>query len=72
MKVLFIISSLIFLDFGYFYVFVFLIFVGKKAKEAVEKARVELADLFHVTPREVFFTSGGTEVILFICRKNNE
>uniref|UniRef100_A0A0N5AAY1 Selenocysteine lyase n=1 Tax=Syphacia muris TaxID=451379 RepID=A0A0N5AAY1_9BILA len=34
---------------------------GKKAKEAVEKARVELADLFHVTPREVFFTSGGTE-----------
>ena len=29
----------------------------------MENARARLAELFHVTPREIFFTSGGTEVM---------
>ncbi|CAJ0558242.1 unnamed protein product, partial [Mesorhabditis spiculigera] len=35
--------------------------MAAKAKEAIEKARKQVADLMHVTPKEVIFTSGGTE-----------
>lgn len=34
---------------------------GRKAKVAVEKARKQVAELLHVSPAEIFFTSGGTE-----------
>lgn len=34
---------------------------GRTAKKALEKAREQLASLINATPREVFFTSGGTE-----------
>ncbi|CAJ0920140.1 unnamed protein product, partial [Mesorhabditis belari] len=34
---------------------------AKLAHDAIEKARQQVADLFHVTPKEIFFTSGGTE-----------
>ena len=35
--------------------------VGKQVAEAVETARQQVADLIGADPREVFFTSGGTE-----------
>ncbi|HYA27066.1 MAG TPA: cysteine desulfurase family protein [Thermodesulfovibrionales bacterium] len=35
--------------------------IGLKAKEAIEKAREEVADLIGVASEEIFFTSGGTE-----------
>ena len=34
---------------------------GRRAKVAVEKARKHVAALLHVSPAEIFFTSGGTE-----------
>ena len=34
---------------------------GKPAREAVERARAQLAELLGCTPHEVVFTSGGTE-----------
>ncbi len=34
---------------------------GLKTKEAVEKARNQVADLINCSPKEVIFTSGGTE-----------
>ena len=34
---------------------------GRQAKVAVEKARKHVATLLHVSPSEIFFTSGGTE-----------
>ena len=34
---------------------------GIKARDAVEKARVQLADLIGASPDEIIFTSGGTE-----------
>jgi cysteine desulfurase len=34
---------------------------GRIAKVAIEKARKTVAELLHVTPSEIFFTSGGTE-----------
>lgn len=34
---------------------------GEKAREVVEHARAQVADLLGVTPGEVFFTSGATE-----------
>ncbi|MHB9147848.1 MAG: cysteine desulfurase family protein [Candidatus Amoebophilus sp.] len=34
---------------------------GRVTKVAIEKARRTVADLLHVTPTEIFFTSGGTE-----------
>ncbi len=37
---------------------------GKLARGAVEEAREQVADLFGARPREVVFTSGGTEAIL--------
>lgn len=34
---------------------------GKIAAEAVERARLQIAEVIHVTPRELVFTSGATE-----------
>lgn len=34
---------------------------GRKVKTIVEKARKTVANLLHVSPAEIFFTSGGTE-----------
>ena len=34
---------------------------GQKAKEALEKAREEVAEAIGATPREILFTSGGSE-----------
>jgi cysteine desulfurase len=34
---------------------------GRAAKVAIEKARRTVAELLHVSPSEIFFTSGGTE-----------
>jgi cysteine desulfurase len=34
---------------------------GKKAKQAVEEARTEVADLLHCLKNEIIFTSGGSE-----------
>ncbi|HCC68710.1 MAG TPA: cysteine desulfurase NifS, partial [Nitrospiraceae bacterium] len=35
--------------------------IGKKAKEAIEKARLQVAGLIGARPEEIIFTSGGTE-----------
>ena len=34
---------------------------GQRAKEVLEKARVEIADIIGASPREIIFTSGGSE-----------
>ena len=34
---------------------------GQKAKEVLEKAREEIADVISAAPREIYFTSGGSE-----------
>ena len=34
---------------------------GRETRAAIEKARKFIAGLFHVSPGEIFFTSGGTE-----------
>lgn len=34
---------------------------GREVRAALEKARKTVANLLHVTPSEIFFTSGGTE-----------
>ncbi|MDI6752667.1 MAG: cysteine desulfurase family protein, partial [bacterium] len=34
---------------------------GRKAKEAIEEARIRVAHLISANPKEIFFTSGGTE-----------
>ena len=34
---------------------------GRKGKEALDKAREQVADLLSVTPKEIIFTSGGSE-----------
>ena len=34
---------------------------GQKAKEALETAREEIAEILHASPREIVFTSGGSE-----------
>ena len=36
---------------------------GWEAEEAIEKARVQVADLIHADPREIVWTSGATEAI---------
>ena len=36
-------------------------FFGKKAKEALEKYRKDVADFLEAEPEEIIFTSGGTE-----------
>jgi cysteine desulfurase len=35
--------------------------IGRGSKEAIEKARKQVASLINSDPREIFFTSGGTE-----------
>ena len=35
--------------------------IGQEAKEILEKAREETASLIHAEPREIYFTSGGSE-----------
>ena len=35
--------------------------MGQEAKEALEKARAEIAAIIHAEPREIYFTSGGSE-----------
>ena len=35
--------------------------IGQKAKETLEKAREEIAEAIHAEPREIVFTSGGSE-----------
>lgn len=34
---------------------------GREAKVAIEKSRKTVAEMLHVSPTEIFFTSGGTE-----------
>ena len=34
---------------------------GREVRAALEKSRKTVAQLLHVTPSEIFFTSGGTE-----------
>ncbi len=35
--------------------------IGQKGKEALERARADVASSLNVEPREIYFTSGGTE-----------
>ena len=35
--------------------------VGQQAKEALEQARADIASVIHAEPREILFTSGGSE-----------
>ena len=35
--------------------------LGQQAKEILEHARAEIAEVIHADPREIFFTSGGSE-----------
>lgn len=35
--------------------------LGREAKDAIEIARAQIADMLKVKPEEIFFTSGGTE-----------
>lgn len=37
--------------------------MGRKANEAIENSRKSVADFLHVSPQEIFFTSGSTEAI---------
>ncbi len=34
---------------------------GRKARDRIEEVRIQLAELIHVSPRDLVFTSGGTE-----------
>ena len=35
--------------------------IGQRAKEALEQARADIASVIHAEPREILFTSGGSE-----------
>ena len=35
--------------------------LGQRAKEKLEEARAEIAELIYAEPREIIFTSGGSE-----------
>ena len=35
--------------------------IGQRAKEALEQARTDIASVIHAEPREILFTSGGSE-----------
>lgn len=35
--------------------------LGRETRAAIERARKQIAGIFHVSPGEIFFTSGGTE-----------
>ncbi|VIO92829.1 aminotransferase, class V family protein [Brugia malayi] len=44
--------------------------LGKKAKDGIEEARENVARLLHVSAKEIFFTSGGTETnnwVIYNC-----
>ncbi|KAM3717910.1 Selenocysteine lyase [Dirofilaria immitis] len=44
--------------------------LGKKAKDMIEEARQEIAKLLHISDKEIFFTSGGTETnswVIYNC-----
>src|SRR4051812_6147093 len=41
---------------------------GWDARDAVEEARSEVAELIHAGPREIFFTSGATESLSMALR----
>ncbi|VDM22111.1 unnamed protein product [Wuchereria bancrofti] len=44
--------------------------LGKKAKDGIEEARENVARLLHVSAKEIFFTSGGTETnswVIYSC-----
>ena len=48
-------------------------YFGRNAKALIEKSRRTVANIFHVSPSEIFFTSGGTEAInlaFFGCVKS--
>ena len=40
--------------------------LGQEAKSAIEDARLQVASMIHASPEEIIFTSGGTEVCLFL------
>ena len=42
--------------------------VGQKAKEVLEEARDDVADVINANPREIYFTSGGSEADNFAIR----
>ncbi|MBR6483426.1 MAG: cysteine desulfurase NifS [Clostridiales bacterium] len=54
--------------------------IGQKAKEALEEAREEVASLLNASPKEIYFTSGGSEAdnqairsaALYGARKNKK
>ncbi len=54
--------------------------IGQKAKEALEEAREEVAGLLNASPKEIYFTSGGSEAdnqairsaALYGARKNKK
>lgn len=35
--------------------------IGSRAKAAIEEARAKVAEIFHAKPKEIYFTSCGTE-----------
>ncbi|VDO37289.1 unnamed protein product [Onchocerca flexuosa] len=40
--------------------------LGKKASDVIEDARQKIAKLLHVSDKEIFFTSGGTETNIWV------
>lgn len=42
---------------------------GRKARQAVEKAREQVAKAIHAEPSQIFFTSGATESNNIVCRQ---
>lgn len=42
--------------------------IGQKAKEVLEEARDDVADVINANPREIYFTSGGSEADNFAIR----
>ena len=42
--------------------------MGQKAKEVLEEARDDVADVINANPREIYFTSGGSEADNFAIR----
>lgn len=45
---------------------------GREARSIIEKARKQVAEYIHVSPAEIFFTSGGTEANNMILRRSVE
>ena len=42
---------------------------GRQARQAIEKARQQIADAIHAEPNQIFFTSGATESNNIVCRQ---